>query len=160
MEAFGQNHGFILYRTKLVGRHSGQLSFWELHDYANIYVDGKYLGTLDGMTLMNWEVVCLPFDEKYLAGLKFGPTTTLRPGQFFQGTFNLKAPGDTYLDLGGWKKGVVWLNGNNLGRYWEIGPQKRLYCPASFLKEGRNEIVVFDLHQTAPAPVRGVKTLE
>jgi beta-galactosidase len=209
MEAFGQNHGFILYRTKLVGHHSGRLTLWELHDYANIYIDGKYLGTLnrakkenaieipktdppaqtldilvegmgrinfsqhlidrkgitdrvtlDGMTLMNWEVVCLPFDEKYLAGLKFGMTTTLRPGQFFQGTFNLKALGDTYLDLGGWKKGVVWINGNNLGRYWEIGPQKRLYCPAFFLREGRNEIVVFDLHRTAPAPVRGAQTLE
>jgi beta-galactosidase GanA len=72
----------------------------------------------------------------------------------------LKELGDTYLDLGGWKKGVVWVNGHNLGRYWEIGPQKRLYCPASFLKQGRNEMIIFDLHQMAPAAVRGAKTLE
>jgi beta-galactosidase len=209
MEAYGQSHGFILYRTKLVGHHSGKLTLWEVHDYANVYLDGKYLGTLNrakkenvleipktdppaqtldilvegmgrinfsqylidrkgitdrvtlnGMTLMNWDVVCLPFDGTYLGSLKFKPTATLRPGQFFRGSFNLKELGDTYLDLGGWKKGVVWVNGHNLGRYWEIGPQKRLYCPASFLKQGRNEMIIFDLHQMAPAAVRGAKTLE
>ncbi|MCK7499745.1 MAG: hypothetical protein MZW92_62095 [Comamonadaceae bacterium] len=57
--------------------------------------------------------------------------------------------------MSGWKKGVVWVNGHNLGRYWDIGPQKRLYCPAPFLKAGANEIVVFDLHALVPAPVAG-----
>ena len=36
---------------------------------------------------------------------------------------------------------------NNLGRYWSIGPQQRLYCPANWLKKGNNEIIVCDLHQ-------------
>jgi beta-galactosidase GanA len=62
--------------------------------------------------------------------------------------------------MSGWKKGVVWVNGHNLGRYWERGPQKRLYCPAPFLKTGTNEVIVFDLHALRPAPVRGVATLE
>jgi len=83
-----------------------------------------------------------------------------RPGNFFRGRFDLGTVGDTYLDLSGWAKGVVWVNGHNLGRYWEIGPQKRLYCPAPFLLKGRNVIVVFDLHQTKAAAVRGYKTLE
>jgi len=52
-------------------------------------------------------------------------------------------------------KGFVWVNGHNLGRYWEIGPQTRLYCPASWLKDGENEIIVFDLHKTTPGSVRG-----
>ena len=71
-----------------------------------------------------------------------------------------KQVGDTFLDLGSWGKGVVWVNGHNLGRYWDIGPQKRLYCPAPFLKAGTNEIVVFDLHVLRPAPVAGFVDLE
>ena len=60
----------------------------------------------------------------------------------------------------GYRKGVVWVNGHNLGRYWDIGPQKRLYCPASWLKAGANDVVVFDLHQTTAAPLRGAPALE
>ena len=40
--------------------------------------------------------------------------------------------------------GLMILNGFNLGRYWEIGPQKRLYIPAPLLKTGRNEIILFE----------------
>jgi len=47
-----------------------------------------------------------------------------------------------------------------LGRYWEIGPQKRLFLPAPFLKKGKNEIIIFDLHQTKPAPVKGAMSLK
>ena len=83
-----------------------------------------------------------------------------RPGHFFKGTFSLNAVADTYFDLSHYKKGVVYVNGHNLGRYWEIGPQKRLYCPATWLKKGPNDIVVFDLHQLTPSPVHGVKTLD
>jgi beta-galactosidase len=209
MEAFDQNSGLILYRTNFVGRRSGRLLITELHDYANVYVDGKLLGTLNraksesaidvpesdpphvsldilveamgrinygpllldrkgitdrvtlgGITLMTWDVVNLPMDEDYLATLKFGPAAPREPAAFFRGSFDIPAVGDTYLDMSGWTKGVVWVNGHNLGRYWEIGPQKRLYCPAPFLKPGANEIIVFDLHMLRPATVRGVRTLE
>lgn len=51
---------------------------------------------------------------------------------------------DTFLDLTGFGKGCVFLNGFNLGRFWEIGPQKRLYIPGPLLKAGHNEIVVFE----------------
>jgi len=210
MEFYNQNNGFILYRTKLVGHHSGKLTITELHDYATVYVDGKYVGTLDrskkettieipkteppaqmldilvegmgrinygqhmidrkgitdrvtlnGMTLMGWEVFTLPMEGRYLTSLKFifgiPPET---PGVFFRGAFNLQELGDTYLDMSQWKKGVVWVNGRNLGRYWEIGPQKRLFLPAPFLKKGKNEIIIFDLHQTKPASVKGATSLK
>ncbi len=209
MEAFGQAHGFILYRTNFIGRRSGKLVITDLHDYANIYVDGKCLGTLsrtksentieipksdmprqtleilvegmgrinygpllidrkgitervtlDGITLMNWDVFPLPMDEEALTGLTFSEKADDRPAKFFKGTFELQEPGDTYLDMTGWKKGVVWVNGHNLGRYWDIGPQRRLYCPAPYLKQGTNEIIVFDLHLVRPATVRGVRSLE
>lgn len=45
----------------------------------------------------------------------------------------------------GWKKGVVWVNGHNLGRFWFIGSQQALYCPGEYLKPGKNEIVVLDV---------------
>ena len=58
-----------------------------------------------------------------------------------------------------WTKGVVWVNGNNLGRYWNLGPQQRLYCPAPWLKAGANEIIIFDLHQVVPASIALEHTL-
>ena len=76
---------------------------------------------------------------------------------FFKGTFELNKVGDTFLDVSSWKKGVVWVNGHNLGRYWHIGPQLDLYLPGCWLKKGVNEIVVFDLDLSEPAAMRGVK---
>ncbi|MGV3614479.1 MAG: beta-galactosidase [Fimbriimonas sp.] len=63
---------------------------------------------------------------------------------FFRGYVDVKEVGDTFLDMRGFGKGFVWLNGRNLGRFWSIGPQQTLYVPAPWLKKGRNEIVVFD----------------
>ena len=60
----------------------------------------------------------------------------------------------------GYRKGVVWVNGHNLGRYWDIGPQTRLYCPAPWLRAGANDVTVFDLHKNDPSPLRGAPTLE
>jgi len=57
----------------------------------------------------------------------------------------LQSVGDTFLDTRGWGKGVVWINGHALGRFWNVGPQQTLYVPAPFLKTGTNEIVVFTL---------------
>ena len=63
--------------------------------------------------------------------------------------FQVEDPADTYLALPGWTKGVVWLNGFNLGRYWNRGPQKTLYIPASLFDYGTiNELIVFELHGT------------
>ncbi|TFG58652.1 MAG: beta-galactosidase [Candidatus Aminicenantes bacterium] len=209
MESYGQDQGFILYRTKLLGHRGGKLTVTDVHDYAGVYVDGKFLGTIDrtkketgieipkaepanetldilveamgrinfgprlidrkgitervtlnNMTLMTWDVYGLPMGEDDLRLIRFGGRPADRPANFFRGGFELQAMGDTYLDMTGWKKGVVWVNGHNLGRYWEIGPQKRLYCPAPFLKRGKNEVIVFDLHVLRPAPIRGFKTLE
>ena len=53
-------------------------------------------------------------------------------------------PCDTFLRTDNFTKGFVVINGFNLGRYWEIGPQKTLYVPASVLREGDNEIILFE----------------
>uniref|UniRef100_E1BGB7 Uncharacterized protein n=1 Tax=Bos taurus TaxID=9913 RepID=E1BGB7_BOVIN len=53
-------------------------------------------------------------------------------------------PKDTFMSLQGWTKGVVFINGQNLGRYWNVGPQETLYVPGPWLKPGLNEIIVFE----------------
>lgn len=64
---------------------------------------------------------------------------------FYKGNFKAEAGVDTYLDMAGHKKGMVWVNGFNLGRFWEIGPQETLYVPGELLKE-ENDIVVFEIY--------------
>ncbi len=114
--------------------------------------------TLAGITLMNWDVFLLPLTESWTMSLTDSKGDDTRPGIFFRGTFRVDKPADTFLDMTGYRKGVVWVNGHNLGRYWDIGPQHRLYCPASWLKTGENQVVVFDLHQTQALPLKAVGT--
>ncbi|HBE43777.1 MAG TPA: beta-galactosidase, partial [Bacteroidales bacterium] len=116
--------------------------------------------TLNGMTLMNWKIYKLPMDWKYMYDLRSSGKVINKPGIFFKGNFSLAITGDTYFDVSAYKKGVVWVNGHNLGRYWDIGPQRRLYCPKSFLRMGLNEIIIFDLHQTDPKPLPGRRMME
>ncbi|MFI9722161.1 beta-galactosidase [Streptomyces sp. NPDC052396] len=109
-------------------------------------------GTPSGR-LTGWEVFLLPMDEEYIRALRHRITDPDRPGLFFHCDVTLKRTGDTYVDMSQWSKGVVWVNGHNLGRYWEIGPQHRLYCPAPWLRRGHNEIVIFDHHRTRARPI-------
>lgn len=51
---------------------------------------------------------------------------------------------DTFIDCSNYGKGVIIVNGKNLGRYWNQGPVYSLYCPQDFLHEGKNEILVFE----------------
>ena len=127
-------------------------------NFAQQMIDRKGIterASLNGMTLMHWEVFNLPFDSMYIQSLTSSLPDTSRRLLFFRGTFSLNRVADTWFDLGGYKKGILFVNGRNLGRFWNIGPQYRLYCPASWLHEGMNEILVFDLLQTSPAPIAG-----
>ncbi len=132
-------------------------------NFGHALVDRK--GILQTVTLAGsapltgWQTTCLPMDDAYIAGLTAKVTDPQRPGIFFRAQVDLTTVGDTYLDLSNWTKGVVWVNGRNLGRYWEIGPQQRLYCPAPWLRQGLNDILVFDLHQTTARPITLQSTL-
>lgn len=65
---------------------------------------------------------------------------------FLRGELVLTDVGDTFVDLPGFGKGMVWINGFNLGRYWDRGPQRTLYLPGPLLRQGHNDIVVLELH--------------
>ncbi|XP_006150056.1 beta-galactosidase-1-like protein 2, partial [Tupaia chinensis] len=64
---------------------------------------------------------------------------------FFLGYLRVRdPPRDTFIKMAGWTKGVIFINGHNLGRYWNLGPQETLYLPAPWLHSGINEIIVFE----------------
>jgi len=114
---------------------------------------------LDGKPLEGWEAVSLPLDSRWLASLRPLRGKPARPGVFFKGALSLSLAGDCYLDMADWAKGYLWVNGHLLGRYWNLGPQQRLYCPAPWLRAGDNEVLVFDLHRTEPAAIRSADSL-
>ena len=76
---------------------------------------------------------------------------------YYRTTFRLDKVGDTFLDMSTWGKGMVWVNGLAIGRFWEIGPQQTLFMPGCWLKEGENEIIVLDLKGPEKASIRGLK---
>ncbi len=110
---------------------------------------------LNGKPLRHWKMYPFPMDD-----------TTMRipaaasPGGFpalYAGTFTLERTGDTWLDMRGWEKGMVRVNGHNLGRYWYIGPQQTLYLPGAWLRRGTNTVSVFEL-ENAVDPVLRART--
>ena len=85
-----------------------------------------------------------PLSLEALSGLVFDRLAAQGPG-FYRACFTVENPQDAHLVMAGCEKGMVWVNGFNLGRYWEIGPQQSLYCPAGLLRPGENELIVLDL---------------
>jgi beta-galactosidase len=90
----------------------------------------------------NWTHYPLPLDN--LEQLDFSKEYKEGTPSFHEFEFDAKEIGDTFLELDGWGKGIVIVNGRNIGRYWQEGPQRRLYIPGPYLKEGSNKIIVFE----------------
>ena len=212
MEQFNQGWGTILYRTTLSeATPAGTvLKITEVHDWAQIYADGKLLARLDrrkgefttilpalkkgtqldilveamgrvnfdksihdrkGITekvelvsgnqakeLKNWTVYNFPVDYSFIKDKKYNDTKIL-PAMpaYYKSTFKLDKVGDTFLDMSTWGKGMVWVNGHAMGRFWEIGPQQTLFMPGCWLKEGENEILILDLKGPAKASIKGLR---
>jgi beta-galactosidase len=103
--------------------------------------------TFNGTEIRKWKMYSLPFSD--VSKIRF--TDRAIPASqpvVKRGYFTIDQPFDTYLDLSAWGKGVVWINGHNLGRYWHIGPQQTVYVPAEWLNKGKNEVVIFELLKT------------
>ncbi|MGO1024152.1 glycoside hydrolase family 35 protein [Streptomyces rubiginosohelvolus] len=88
-----------------------------------------------------------------VAALPFGPVEAAGAGEagrtgLFRGEFTVEGAaglGHAGLELPGWTRGFVWVNGFCLGRYWSAGPQRTLYVPGPVLREGANEVWVLEL---------------
>jgi beta-galactosidase len=110
--------------------------------------------TLAGSELRGWENYPLPMTN--LSGLHFSNSNP-KGLAFLRGQFELSSLGDTFLDMRGWGKGYVWVNGHNLGRYWRIGPQQSLFVPSLWLKKGNNQVIVLDLEPEGHPTLQGLK---
>ena len=198
MEDLDQSYGYILYRTQMALGPGGQLAIDGLHDYAQIYIDRKLIGTLDrrlgqlsltlpsvsssaaldilventgrvnftkvirterkgitgsvtigGHAPQRWQIYSLPMSD--LSGLHF-QTAPCEGPCFYRFTLaipvskatNMPYP-DTFLNTHAVSKGMAFLNGKPLGRFWSDGPEYTLYTPGPWLHAGRNEITIFDL---------------
>lgn len=108
--------------------------------------------TFEGHELTSWEIYPLPMKEP--ESLHFTKSAAPAPA-FYRGTFTLARTGDTFLDVSNLGMGVVWLNGHNLGRFWNIGPQQTLYVPGVWLRRGLNQVIVFDTQSDSDVSLSG-----
>ena len=96
--------------------------------------------------VLGWEAYRLGLDDvsrvDYSAGWAEGTPS------FSRFEFTLDEPADTYIDTTGFGKGVAFVNGTNVGRYWEIGPIATLYVPHGMTRAGVNELVLFETEGT------------
>jgi len=91
--------------------------------------------------VFGWEVYTLPMDN--LDRISFAPGTLGGTPGLLKGTFSARTDADCFVDMRGFSKGCVFVNGIHIGRYWNRGPQRTLYLPAPFLKE-QNEIIILE----------------
>jgi beta-galactosidase len=197
MDALGQTFGFIHYRRRMEGPLPRvSLHLFQVNDYAQVYLDGKLVGSrmreagqkpisvsippegavmdvlvencgrinygpyvgkdpkgivgsvcIELQRLTDWDYTTLPLSAPPEDG--YGPLRLFQTGAaFHRAEFTLDHVADTFLVRPG-RKGLVWINGFNLGRYWDIGPQETLYVPAPVLKKGVNTVVVLELESLA-----------
>ena len=138
-----ENMGRINYGAEIVHNLKGVIS--------PVIIDGNEITG-------NWNMYKFPMDQqpdlktysnKYKKDLPV----------IYEGSFVLSKTGDTFLDMSKWGKGIVLINGHNLGRYWNVGPQQTLYLPGCWLEKGVNKITVFEQINSEPQKeIHGVKT--
>jgi beta-galactosidase len=123
----------------------GRVNFGpEVHDRKGLLGPVKLSDGTNAIAHAEWMIYNLPLDEKMLADLKYAGEKPDAPA-FYRTTVKIEQLGDTWLDMRSWGKGYAWVNGHNLGRYWNIGPQQTMYVPGCWLKKGANEIIILDL---------------
>ncbi|XP_032140797.1 beta-galactosidase-1-like protein 3 isoform X3 [Sapajus apella] len=100
--------------------------------------------SLEGFTIYSLEMKMSFFER--LRSATWRPVPDSHPGPaFYRGTLRAgPSPKDTFLSLLNWNYGFVFINGRNLGRYWNIGPQKTLYLPGAWLHPEDNEVILFE----------------
>lgn len=139
-------------RLDILVENMGRINYGaELGDNRKGLISPVVIG---GVSLTDWSMYRLPFAiQPTLHGSTAPVDTASGMPVVYGGTFSLARVGDTFLDMRGWDKGIVFVNGHNLGRYWKVGPQQTLYLPGAWLHTGDNSIVVFEMntHSTDPS---------
>lgn len=144
LEVLVENQGRVNFGEKMNDQHKGISGAIVVDKHAHGPVESWGL-PLDSVAEVPWtskpSARSLPPGVSGFHRIPF--RVSLTPGTFT----------DSFLSLPGWGKGVVWVNGRNLGRFWEAGPQRTLYVPGPWLRDGDNELVVFETEGKAGASV-------
>ena len=117
-------------------------------NFGHLTLDRK--GLLGGVRLgmsYHFDFTMTPLTMEDLTALCFDKGTAFDGApRFYRGRLCIDGkPADTFVEATGFHKGFITVNGFNLGRYWnDKGPQRTLYLPAPILREGENEIIVFE----------------
>lgn len=136
----------------------GRVNFDEsIHDRKGITEKVELVRGKQSAELKNWTVYSFPVDYSFVQDKRYKNGTAQTMPAYYRTTFRLDKVGDTFLDMSTWGKGMIWVNGLAIGRFWEIGPQQTLFMPGCWLKEGENEVIVFDLKGPEKASIRGLK---
>uniref|UniRef100_A0A0N4ZVM8 Glyco_hydro_35 domain-containing protein n=1 Tax=Parastrongyloides trichosuri TaxID=131310 RepID=A0A0N4ZVM8_PARTI len=135
---------------QILVENTGRQNYETIHDIKGI-LDNKAF--FDNTTSSHWqtcymtiEIIDKHFSRKGIDNfikdnMVNGPTILL-------GSLDIIDVADTYIMLPNFTKGVVVINGYNIGRYWNaMGPQQSLYVPANILKKGSNRLVIFELEK-------------
>lgn len=110
--------------------------------------------TAGGEHVRGWRVLPLTLDDitpaaEALRAQPAGPVTAVAGPAFARAVFDLPEPSDLFLSTAGLGKGIAWINGFCIGRYWSRGPQRTLYVPGPVTRQARNELIILELHSTA-----------
>lgn len=137
----------------------GRMNFGKgIYDWKGITQEVELSSDGNTKDLKNWQVFNIPVDYSFAKDKSYKKdSNTQKHPAYYKATFNLAKTGDTFLNMSDWSKGLVWVNGHAMGRYWEIGPQQTLYVPGCWLKEGENEIIVFDLASPRATKIEGLR---
>lgn len=92
--------------------------------------------------ILNWEQYSLDFTKPMT--LDFDKEWTENTPSFYRYTPTIETLEDTFINMESFGKGFVMINGFNIGRFWNVGPTLSLYVPKGLLKQGENEIIVFE----------------
>ena len=128
-----------------------------IHDRKGITDKVELISDTGRQELEDWQVYSFPVDYAFVQDKKYAAGDKLDGPAYYRTTFELDEVGDVFLDMQTWGKGMVWVNGKAMGRFWEIGPQQTLFMPGCWLKKGKNEIIILDLLGPEKAVVEGRK---
>lgn len=146
-----ENLGRVCYGLAMLNEYKGILGYVHIDILEE---DGKvYPWNYTFKT--GWKHYSLPMRD--LSALDYSLRTMSDCPAFYKGEFEAEPGIDTFIDMGKLKKGVVWINGFNIGRYWEVGPQKRLYVPGELIKE-KNTLEIFELYALKENPIISFET--
>ena len=127
-------------RLDILMENMGRVNYGAMMEYQQKGIKGAVI--INGHQHYKWKHYSLPLEN--MEKIPFGKGYSEGMPAFYKFEFEAEEAGDTFLDTEGFGKGCAFINGFNLGRYWEIGPQKRLYIPGPLVKQGKNEIILFE----------------